>query len=51
MPENFGTELAKVFGDLNSVAKALYARAIGDSHYRTLELRYFRSRRRTATAG
>jgi choline dehydrogenase-like flavoprotein len=41
MPDHFGTELAKVFGDLDSVAKALYARATGDSQYRALELRYF----------
>ena len=41
MPDNLRTELGKVFGDLDSVAKALYARATGDSHYRVLELRYF----------
>ncbi|GEO36518.1 hypothetical protein SAE02_06660 [Skermanella aerolata] len=41
VPDNLRTELGKVFGDLDSVAKALYARATGNSSYRVLELRYF----------
>ncbi|WP_198038359.1 GMC oxidoreductase [Skermanella stibiiresistens] len=41
VPDNLGTDLGKVLADLDSVAKALYARVSGDSQYRALELRYF----------
>ena len=41
VPDRLGENLGKVIGDLDSVAKALYARASGNSDYRAVEMRYF----------
>jgi choline dehydrogenase-like flavoprotein len=41
MPDKLGEELAAIVGDLDTVAKALYARAFHDNSYRLLQTRYF----------
>jgi choline dehydrogenase-like flavoprotein len=41
MPDKLGDELAAIVGDLDTVAKALYARAFHDNNYRLLHTRYF----------
>ena len=41
VPDDLGGDLAKVLGDVDEIASALYGRATGDARYRTLELSYF----------
>ena len=37
VPDDLGGDLAKVLGDVDEIASALYGRATGDARYRTLD--------------